>query len=320
MTALNHYFVSSILGGRIEGGVRSRFGFLGSPQILTSLKHRIEEAEMAELALAPGDDARIAKAFEETRQGYSPDVVLSTPELSTAFFGRCRTLGVTGARTSVNRRLMRFRKSPPPGIKLEKTTRESDARPASYVYAAEIAATQMRYRYDATIDDLLISPEIAAEFVSVAQRMQSGGRHLDYVSAALHVRKNRKPDKTEWARIKKLQPRTVQQKLRPIGDFSSLQEDQVPIETGLFVISERVREERSLYVGAGKSVRTEVIPFRDLGPFMALGDRFWVPDPKNIWLSVAVMDQAAAVDLRGWQCRLITDLHPVFNYPVREVA
>ena len=320
MTDVNHYFISSILGARIEAGSRHRFGFLGATQTLAALQHGIKEAKPEETELPPDSDARIAQAFEMTRAGYSPDVVLSTPALSTAFFKECKALGVLGPRSSINRRLLRFRKSPPPGIKLKPTTRESDAEPAPYVYAAEIAAAQMRYQHGATIDDLLISADVASEFVALAQSIQGRGRHLDYVTAALHVRKNRKPAKAAWLEIEQLKPGKVLRSLHAVADFASLKDHQVPEETGLFMITEQACQDRALYVGAGKCLRADVAPFMNLRPFLALGNRFWTPDPKTIWLSVAPMVKVDGVGIQGWQCRLISDLHPVFNYPVKEVA
>lgn len=314
MAKLNHYQISNLLGAKIAPGFRGRFGIFGA----ISTAKKFEKAMQKECA--PSDDppsadnVLIAKAFEETRQGYSVDVVLAT-EISESFYARCLKLGVRGSRDGINRRLMRFRKSPPPGIRLSRTTAELPTNNTPFIFAAEIAAAQMRYRFGVTIDDLLIERSVANEFFQLANRIFPGGKLYDYFAAALYVRKNRKPKKEDFAHIERASLNLVESRLQRIGTFDELEENQVPSEQGLFTITEtRCKFETELYVGSAGNLRAEVAPFRDLAPFFALNNHFWSPDKKETTLSVAVLSELSCSDLLGWQEKMIEARRPLFNY------
>src|SRR5437667_1294928 len=107
MAELNAYRIAQLAGARIRPIDRPRFGFFGA---LTSY------GEMNAVGVERGggvqrqEDSLIEAAFEATRQGLAPDVVLATPSLSKRFYLHCRDLGVKASRVAINKRLLGYRK------------------------------------------------------------------------------------------------------------------------------------------------------------------------------------------------------------------
>jgi hypothetical protein len=247
----------------------------------------------------------------------APDVVLASPALSERFFLRCRELGVTASRVAINKRLLQYRKNKSAGVTLEPSTADSDAKPSPYLYAAEIALVQTSYRYSASADDLLADPEIAQHFVSVAEKITPGGRHLDYVTAALYIRKTRSFKKSEQEILRKIQTVRVEPRFKLVGLFDQISDEDVPEKEGVFVISERAPKERALFIGSDANLRQAVHPFHHLHPFIALGNHFWTPNPMETVLRIAPMHEFEGITRRRWQFKLIHDRRPIFNVPVQ---
>jgi hypothetical protein len=210
MSDLNSYRIAQLAGARIRVIDRPKFGFFGA---LTS----IGEAATSDLddggRVQPKEDQFIAKAFEETRRGLAPDVVLATPAIAQQFFQRCRELVVLASRVAINKRLLQYRKNKSAGVVLKPYTVDSDAKPAPYLFAAEIALVQTSYRYAASADDLLADPKVAEHFIELAQKITPGGRHLDYVTAALYIRKTRSFKRSENEVLRKIQSVRVEPRL-----------------------------------------------------------------------------------------------------------
>jgi hypothetical protein len=163
---------------------------------------------------------------------------------------------------------------------------------------------------------LLADPEVAEHFVGLAQKITTGGRHLDYVTAALYVRKTRSFKKSDQEVLRKIQSVRVEPRFKLVGAFDSIKDNDVPETEGVFLISERAPKERALFIGEGTNLRDAVRPFQDLQPFFAMGNHFWTPNPTETILRIASMHKFEGISTRRWQFKLIHDRRPIFNVPV----
>jgi hypothetical protein len=139
---------------------------------------------------------------------------------------------------------------------------------------------------------------------------------LDYVTAALYIRKTRSFKKSEQDVLRRIQSVRVEPKLKLVGSFDHLNDEDVPESEGVFLIAEREPKERALFVGAGANLRAAVQPFSHLRPFIALGNHFWTPNPAHTVLRIAPIHKFENITTRRWQFKLIHDRQPVFNVPV----
>ena len=85
------------------------------------------------------------------------------------------------------------------------------------------------YRFDCSLDDFLVDDGAAAYFVGLCEKIQPGGRHLDYVTAALYIRKNRRI-KPEY--IERIESAMNKPRLRFCATLDQLELAKVPDEEG----------------------------------------------------------------------------------------
>ncbi len=196
MNELNQFVISRILGSTMKHAKRPTFGPLGTlhaqNQVLAQFPKRGEH-----ITFAPETDKIIVRAFEETRDGFPVDRVLADAALAEKFLRRCRQLKVLAPKHAIALRLLGIRKSPRKNLKIRKSWATEPKRDFSkYLFAAEMAITQIKYRYGASVDDILAYSQIGKEFDNLAERLYPGLTPLDHRLAALHVRKSRycKPD------------------------------------------------------------------------------------------------------------------------------
>jgi site-specific DNA-methyltransferase (adenine-specific) len=161
----------------------------------------------------------IVDAFKATHEGFSVDTVLADVALNNAFLETCERNGLCGDSVEWNRALLRIRKSGKLP-RLTSRTRTFTAKDMdAYSFASEVALQQLSARCDATLDDVLCDPELAAQFDELAQSFSPGHSSFQYRWAALFLRKRAIYLKRqavnhcqEWAR------RTIPQP-KPIAEF-----------------------------------------------------------------------------------------------------
>jgi hypothetical protein len=321
MSDINHIALAREFGAKISEVGPAGFGFFAA---LRTVEHARSMRTALPDKVDKQHDVLIARAFEEVRKDLSPDVVLSDPNLSEKLYARCRALGVTASEEAVFRRLIRYRKDKTLGIVLEETVAESDAEPGRFLSAAEIAWTQMSYQHGVSVDDLLVKRSLAAEFADLCKSIAPGGRHIDYVTAALYLRKTRHFNKQQVKKLEQVERAKLEPRLRLVNSFDHLTLDQVPDNEGVFLISERPNDiadrrqsDRSLFVGAGENLREAVRPFESLRPFRAIANHYWNPRPERIMLRVASLTKKfEGTSTSLWELKLIHDRKPLFNMPV----
>lgn len=318
MDGLNHFFISRVLGATMRHTTRPGFGPLGQLHAQHQrLAQRLRHGD--QIALGPSADSLIERAFIETRQGFPIDRVLADPALTQQFLARCQQLGLNAPPTAINRRLFQFRKnSGLYGVTIPRATKRSEHRDYSpYLFAAEMAIVQMKYRFGASVDDILVDLDIGTEFDRIASGLVPGWNPVDYRLAALHVRKSRHYERCEKKLFESLRIKKIERKLVEYGPVGSLKTQAIKEQHGILALIERDENERFLYVIESRSVQDSAKPFLNQTLFDVLANAFWSPSVNQIHLGIyGVGDHYAKASASLWEKRIIFDKTPVFNWPV----
>jgi hypothetical protein len=318
-TGLNQFLISNVLGSTMVPGRRHPFGHFGALSNVAEMLKSREALEPSTSGMTAADDHSIAAAFEDVRHGLSPDRLLADPELTEKFLKRCRAYGVTAPAGEINRRLLRFRKSPPKGVKLKKTSvRAESHNHGAYLFAAELASRQLQYRYGASIDDILAEPLIGAEFDRMASEIAPGRSPVEYRLAALYVRKVMRVCETDdLGQFAKADVAEIDVKLHQLGSLAEITDESVPAEPGIFALTEVAATSRDLYITKNPDLRLGIAPFRNPHVFDVLGNHLWVPDLGRIQVQVFRGEKFKGLALRIWELKLIQQRSPIFNLSIQ---
>jgi DNA modification methylase len=131
----------------------------------------------------------IVDAYRTTHDGFAVDHVLADVALNDLFLGACRKNGLPGDPVEWNRALLRIRKAgrlPHVHRRVRTLTfNEMDL----YSFASEVAMQRLSVECDATLDDILCDPKLAARFDELAAAFSPGYTPFQYRWAALALRK-----------------------------------------------------------------------------------------------------------------------------------
>ena len=162
------------------------------------------------------EDRLVVQAFEDVRQGAATDAILWDRSLARAFAQRCRQLGLEASDAFLNRRLINIRKNirryEQHGITIAPATK-SETHPSivpQYAHVIEFALVRLRYRYGASIDDILLDPDLGEKFEHLASELAPGLRDVDLRLGALYIRKTRHFEKKDLAKIEGLDLEVVE--------------------------------------------------------------------------------------------------------------
>lgn len=316
---LNQYAISEALGSTVKVIGSPSFGGFGL--LRTTAEILKGTARSDEDDAACGDwDAGLVAAFEEIRDGLAPDRLLWDRRLARRFAVECRRKGIELRPPALVRRLIAIRKSPhkarAKGIVLSPTTRK-ETHPAPRdqdVCAIEYALVRLRYRYGASIDDILIEPELGKEFEGIATQLSSDSSSQDLRRGALYLRKTRNLKKKQLGFFRELDLDAFEAAMSDRGPLSGLRLGDLPEEPGVIRITE---PPRYLFVADPRSLRDSMAPFLVGRALDAMADAFWRPDPTQLRLGLFVGDTFNGVPVAHWELKLIHDRQPVFNWPVR---
>lgn len=140
-------------------------------------------------------ETEVIDSYRKTGRGYPADYILCDKELNAEFIAECLQRGLVGNAYIWNRYLLQLRKS----SKLPRSTK----RPVKitpedmdrFGFASEVAWRLLAIDYRKTLDDILCSPEFAAEFDRLAFQFGPADEtvtSVDYRRAALSIRKRSK--------------------------------------------------------------------------------------------------------------------------------
>jgi site-specific DNA-methyltransferase (adenine-specific) len=196
----------------------------------------------------------IIAAYRKSGRGYPADHILCDKELNQEFVSECLSHGIGGSAFIWNRYLLHLRKAnklPRSTNRLGPVTSEQMDR---YGFASEVAWRLLAIDYRKTLDDILCSPDFAAEFDRLAAEFgptDTTVTPLEYRRAALSIRKRSHQARdtaaekfSQWTRRKKKLPR--------VGSDDSFEPLEKP---GVFVLC---AGDVGFYAGESENIRVRV--------------------------------------------------------------
>ena len=317
MSDLNQFAISRILGSVMKHGKRPSFGPLGLLHAQSqAIAHYPKLGE--QIALAPRSEKLILRAFEETRKGYTLERVLADPLLTGKMLRRAKEHGVEAEDHAVILRLFRIRKSPKGQSRLgNPTATEPKRRHTIYEPAAEISLSQMRYRYGASVDDILAYTHIGREFDNLCQKISPGHSAVDFRLAALHVRKSRYCEKNERTLFDSLTEKKADRTLTRHESLKKFDPNRFRGMKGIVGLVEESEMERFIYLTGTRDVAETVRPFIRNEALQAVGNSFWKPSLSDIHVyTYGMNDTLRNAPQLLWTNRLISLKTPIFNHPI----
>jgi DNA modification methylase len=190
----------------------------------------------------------LVEAFRRSNDGYSPDRVVTDPELDQRFVEECRTLGLPGDARTWNWALLNCRKA---GLLAEITT---DRRTQigwhdcdSYLFASEIAAALLMEQGCESLEHILCDPMLAFKFDRIAGDFAPGHSSFEYRWAAIKLRKEAKSARS---RAEVLKPARLGNPI-PVAELAV---QSIASEPGLFLVSNQ-RDHAKFYAGEALNLR-----------------------------------------------------------------
>lgn len=326
MTELNQYAISKILGSTMKPMGKVRFGGFG---LLATTAESImaKQEPLVDHGSDPNysyhEDGLVVRAFEDVRVGTAPDALLWDKKLAKAFVKRCRELGLKAPQAYLARRVLHVRKNSPRyqdhGIRISPTSK-SEAHPSvvqEFAHVIEFALVRLRYKYGASIDDILLDPALGEEFEKLANELAPNLSSQQLRLGALYFRKTRHLKKADIQRIQALDVSNIEQELSRPVTLNELDVDAIPASSGIIEVREK---ERYLYIARNTDLRPAAGQFRCGRAFESVSNGFWKPDPGIITIQFAAGSSIAGTSISTWERRLIHDLEPVFNWPMQKKA
>lgn len=304
MSKVNQYAISAILNSEILG----EFDF-GHGQI-DSLADDQRFLDARALVISPSeihygekvDLAKVKKAFLEVRNRHgdrrSPDYYVAEPSRNAEFIANCRQHGLGVSDYILNKSLLNARKNKLlPGLKSQRTPIDDYE---DFAFACEFAATELKYKRGASIDDILCDPDLSMDYDSLARKLAPGHSVFDYRWAILSIRKA--SGKSDYK-----MPRFIEN-FKLVSD--SL--DAIPAGSGAYLLYEE-KTKRPLYARASEHLRHSVELHRRQDFLNAVTDKFWEPKVDEFLISFAAIPTKAM--LRPIERKIIEEQKPVFNVP-----
>lgn len=304
---------------------RAEFGNFG---LLTTTAEALRACKASNSSGVPmqfshDDDRLVVQAFEEVRNGAATDAILWNKSLAGAFAERCRQLGVVAPDAVLHRRLINIRKNPgrfkTHGITIAPATK-SETHPSivpQYAHVIEFALVRLRYRYGASIDDILLDPELGEKFEQIASELAPELQDIDLRLGALYIRKTRHFEKKDRHMIEGLNVETIEKAWSNPVSLADLNLADVPSSSGLIELKEGGR---FLYISRNEAIHTAAEQLRTGKAFDLVANGFWTPRLDEITIQFATGTKVGGVPMTVWEKRLIRDREPIFNWPIPHAA
>jgi len=315
---LNYYAINKVLGGTMVPTQRHSFGGFGTLRVVGEmLRNRPRKPKHV-----PFDyqmDALVAKAFEDVRDGRAPERVLWDTKLASRFHVEARRLGVHAPSSQLDRRLINIRKNKARylkhGISLSETT-VIDTQPSivpEYAHVLEFALVRLRNRYGASIDDILLEPELAQEYEKLTRTVANRLTSTEIRLGALYIRKTRHVAKNELPLFDEMNADEIEEKFEDLGTLSRITANDVPAEEGLLEVLEN---KNYLYISRNDNLRSVVKELVEGQSLALVSNHFWTPRRDSIDVRIYRGARFDELGLQRWQLKLIRERNPVFNWPV----
>jgi hypothetical protein len=245
----------------------------------------------------------LIEAFLAIPASPSPDAVVADPDLNKLFLQNCSSMGLHDPPESLNRSLLNARK----GGELEgirKSQRTYVRNQAEFQFASEIAVRFLERRDQVTLDQIICSPQRAAEFDELARQLSPGFSSFDYRWAALGLRKRRKLKPELLARV--VQSKSVERK-----KVTDLSVEELPVSQGLYIFYE---SDQALYVGECENLRKRLRKHLDHSDNKGLAHWLWQYGVSELHLEFHVLPEDTTTRVRkALESELIDSRKPTFN-------
>jgi hypothetical protein len=175
----------------------------------------------------------------------------------------------------------------------------------------------LKYRYGASIDDILLDPVLGEQFEALAHVVVPSLPSKELRLGALYIRKTRNLAKRQLAALKALDIHIVDEHATQSVPLSGIHEDEIPESPGLLELKEG---SRYLYISRNDNLRRTVSQFARGTAFQIISNDFWRASLDEITLQYVEGRGIGGSSTTKWERRLIHDFEPIFNWPVRKNA
>lgn len=302
MSTLNQFDIAKTLQSEIVGRSRDCHGQVSTSGVVQSyFDLRCKPVAPSEIHHdLDVDTETVVQAFYDVRDDQrSPDLYVADPDRNRRFLDRCGELGERASEYAINKTLLNARKANLLKNLNSKPTRFDHEQ---YVFASEFAATELRYRTGASIDDIICDPALAAEFDAIAMKIAPGFTPLRYRWAMLSVRKAGRSKEAKW------EPEYEMPHFENPFPLFATHSPALPDERGVYLLQER---SRTLYVHGTRSISRGIELHRRVDFRGVFAKYLWDPDPDELLVSFAAVAEAKL--MRPIELRLICERKPLFN-------
>jgi len=322
---LNQYAIGKLLGSKMTPVKRARFGNFGLLETTAeALRARqASDPSSATPSFSYDDDRLVVQAFEEVRQGAATDAILWDRSLARDFTQRCRQLGLEASDAFLNRRLINIRKNirryEKHGISIAPATKR-EPHPSivpQYAHVIEFALVRLRYRYGASIDDILLDPALGEKYEHLASELAPGVNDVDLRLGALYIRKTRHFQKRDLGKIEGLDVEVIERAWSKPVSLAGVDSAHVPSSPGLIELKEGARY---LYISRNENIRPVAEQLRTGKAFDLVANGFWTPRLDEITFQFTAGSKVGGISVGIWEKRLIRDREPIFNWPLQHAA
>ena len=199
----------------------------------------------------------VIESYAKAGEGYPADYLLCDKDLNKQFTDECLSHGIGGNAYVWNRYLLQLRKSGKLPRSTKRAARISDQQMDQFGFASEVAWRLLAIDYQKTLDEILCSPDFAAEFDRLAAEFGPQGdsvTSLEFRLAALSIRKRSHAARetaaekfSQW-----MQKGRSSKQLKQIATTESLAELEIP---GVFILR---AGDIGFYVGETSNIRARV--------------------------------------------------------------
>jgi hypothetical protein len=315
MGNVNHYDLSSILGSTILGKVPTWHGpieAINTVRAVRALSAATEYSVDEGKSVAIDKDA-VFVVFREVRANRgdegSSDFYIADADRNAELVAAWRARGIQGTVRQLNKCLMNGRKaSQLKGLESKRFTISQEVK-HKIGFVCEFVASQMRYEFGASVDDIICDPELSQVFHERCSTSMPGHSWLEYRWTILSVRKSGRRQKAT-----KLHPLLNLEK-HPIDFEDDVKADdvvrspaKVPVEPGVYAFAEGNRD---LYIAGAQKLR-EDITYLAQERFLTLAKTaFWNPAGLFHFRYIT----ADLRDIRQIEQWMILKKQPLFNVP-----
>ena len=325
MDPLNQYAISRMLGTKMKPVKAARFGNFA---LLETTAEALRAREMKGPANSTAHftytkDKVVVQAFEAVRNGVAPDAILWDTALADTFYDSAKRLGLDAPAAFLGRRLINVRKNArryaKHGIEIAPATVSPPHTSIlqQHAHVIEFALVRLRFRYGASIDDILLDPELGRKFEELAHSVAPSLPSQDLRLGALTLRKSRFLEKKRLNELVSLNPGELEAACSAPISLSDMRASDIPAKPGLIELTEG---SRFLYIARSENLRPTVTQFHTGKAFSIMANQFWEPSLDEIKLRFLVGARWHGVGMGTWERKLIYDHEPVFNWPMQKKA